>query len=194
MARLLCMDAYTGADSISIYLSMPKSEVMTRGIVKDALSKGKQVYVPYLENERCIRKNGREGGVSRRYMEMVSLHSREDYRRCELNKDKWGIPSVTPGSIGHRIKMLDWQNSLSDWENGEVSDRDADLFALLKSRKEKSPQQPWLDTIIMPGLAFDRNCGRLGHGKGFYDTFLERYHATKRVKSDGTTKMPSLGM
>ncbi|MDR2773911.1 MAG: 5-formyltetrahydrofolate cyclo-ligase [Tannerella sp.] len=29
-----------------------------------------------------------------------------------------------------------------------------------------------IDLFIVPGIAFDRECNRLGRGKGFYDTFL----------------------
>ena len=36
--------------------------------------------------------------------------------------------------------------------------------------------------IIVPGLAFDRNRGRVGHGKGFYDRFFERHNATICMK------------
>jgi len=31
-----------------------------------------------------------------------------------------------------------------------------------------------IDMVIVPALAFDRNCNRLGRGAGFYDRFLKR--------------------
>lgn len=33
---------------------------------------------------------------------------------------------------------------------------------------------PSMEVVIVPGCAFDAGCNRCGHGKGYYDTFLER--------------------
>jgi 5-formyltetrahydrofolate cyclo-ligase len=35
-----------------------------------------------------------------------------------------------------------------------------------------------LDLIIVPGVAFDENCNRLGYGKGFYDKLLKNFKKT----------------
>ena len=34
-----------------------------------------------------------------------------------------------------------------------------------------------LDAIIVPGLGFTKTCHRLGHGKGFYDTYIAKHIA-----------------
>lgn len=51
------------------------------------------------------------------------------------------------------------------YEDNEISLADSELFS---------------DTavVFVPVVAFDRNCNRLGYGKGFYDRFLERFAGT----------------
>ncbi|XP_053318488.1 5-formyltetrahydrofolate cyclo-ligase isoform X2 [Spea bombifrons] len=34
-----------------------------------------------------------------------------------------------------------------------------------------------LDLVLVPGLGFDKEGNRLGRGKGYYDTFFERYRS-----------------
>ncbi|KAG7468111.1 hypothetical protein MATL_G00139390 [Megalops atlanticus] len=43
-----------------------------------------------------------------------------------------------------------------------------------KEEREEALTTGGLDLILMPGLGFDKGGNRLGRGKGFYDTYLER--------------------
>ena len=147
---------------------MPNGEVLTKTIVYDALRQGKQIYVPYIYENKV-----QSNRSTRSAMNMVSLHSQTDYEALE--PDTWGIPSVGEDSITKRVPILE-----------EVTNSERDS-------KNKSTECRRLDLIVMPGLAFDRDLGRLGHGKGFYDYFLKCYHDSKIRRLGEEIKMPFLG-
>lgn len=93
-----------------------------------------------------------------RVMDMVDLRKLEDYE--SLSRDKWGIPSLKSEQIEGRERILG----------------------------DQATSHTALDLILMPGVAFgiDGETGRirrLGHGKGFYDFFLDRYHQSPQVQS-----------
>ena len=157
---------------------MPKSEVVTKDIVLDALRQGKQIFVPYINSNIHVRP------ISRSTMNMVSLRSKSDYEALE--HDAWGIPTVAENSITTRIQLLEDLEYSPDSVSQGVPDREG----ISKSRSRGSVK---LDLIVMPGVAFDRDLGRLGHGKGFYDKFLTSYHDSKLCLLEEEFKMPFLG-
>lgn len=153
---------------------MPKGELSTNDLVQDALREGKEVFVPYIQGM-----NARDSVKRRSTMEMVSLHSLSDYQ--SLQPDTWGIPSVSEDSVDDRRQILG-AHSASVSRVAEEIASDTLMNNRLASWKVED-----LDMIVMPGVAFDRGLSRLGHGKGFYDYFLELYHNSKAAP------MPFLG-
>ncbi|PSS02165.1 hypothetical protein BD289DRAFT_458238 [Coniella lustricola] len=149
--KLLEFKPYVDANRISVFLSMPSAEVQTDEIVRHALSSGKHVFVPYLHKSPLPA----NPDIPPRVMDMVRLRDVQDYE--SLKRDKWGIPSIDSATINQRQRIL----------GGGGSD-------------EHQSDKGTLDLILMPGVAFDvapesSEIRRLGHGRGFYDLFLERY-------------------
>ncbi|KAF4994146.1 hypothetical protein FDECE_13222 [Fusarium decemcellulare] len=140
---------YKDASRISIYLAMPTAEVQTDAIVRDALATGKQVFVPYLHKSPL-----QTPDTPARVMDMVHLENLQDYESLKL--DRWGIPSVDPATVHQRQRILGGPDA-------------------------HHSEQATLDFMVVPGVAFDfdeaGSIRRLGHGKGFYDFFINRYLA-----------------
>lgn len=163
---LLSLPEYQAASRISVYLSMPVGEISTAGIVHDALAKGKKVFVPYTY-QRSVQPELKPKSI----MDMVELHSIKDFE--SMQPDKWGIPTPSADSIIGRKNSFGGQG---------LSEGDTD---------PTSGAESGLDLIVVPGMAFDADFGRLGHGKGFYDFFLDkcRQHSEKA----SGVRMPLLG-
>lgn len=131
---------------------MPSAEVQTDDIVRHALASGKRVFVPYLHKSPFPS----DPDIPTRVMDMVRLENVQDYE--SLRRDKWGIPSIDPATLHQRQRILGGAPATNN----------------------QQPEQATLDLMLMPGVAFDlapdsKDVRRLGHGRGFYDLFLERY-------------------
>lgn len=149
-----------------MYLSMCDGEISTAEVVKQALGQGKKVFVPHILKPTQLTN-------SPKHMEMFALCSQDDLD--SMQRDSWGIPKLDEASLQTR------NNALGGFgpSKGE-SLESGDVFE-------------FLDLILVPGMAFDLSNGRLGHGKGYYDRFLQRYWEMASQKS-ASAKMPHLGI
>ncbi|KEF54003.1 uncharacterized protein A1O9_09798 [Exophiala aquamarina CBS 119918] len=146
--RVLQSSVYQNAQSLAIFLSMPGREVSTRDIVLQALKDGKEVFVPYLHPGDTPKS---------RVMDMLQLQDEADF--SSLTPDAWGIPSIPSDSVDRRRNALGGLGILNKATDGQTG-------------------YPKLHLIFMPAVAFDQSGQRLGHGKGFYDRYLETYKMT----------------
>lgn len=163
---ILSLPQYKQASGVGIYLSMPKAEAQTDILVRDALEGGKAVFVPHIYAVGAEK-------PKRKVMDMLRLSSLGEYEGLE--KDSWGIPKLSKegreGRDGRANGMGGFGLSLNT-EDGSV--------------KEMS-EVSGLDLIVVPGVAFDPEMNRMGHGAAFYDTFLAR------LCEGGKRKKPFLG-
>ncbi|KAL9051096.1 MAG: hypothetical protein Q9162_006220 [Coniocarpon cinnabarinum] len=81
------MERYQKAKRISIYLSMPNTEIQTQDLVMNAFAADKKVFVPYIE----------KGNPD---MRMFGLWHSRDFE--SLQRDRWGIPSLNKDSLSER--------------------------------------------------------------------------------------------
>ncbi|KTW29982.1 5-formyltetrahydrofolate cyclo-ligase [Pneumocystis jirovecii RU7] len=77
------------------------------------------------------------------------------------------------GSNMHMLQLLDSEDPFmfarNKWGIPEPDRYDANGIM-----REEAMKNQGLDLILVPGVAFDRNLNRLGHGKGYYDTYFAR--------------------
>ena len=66
---------------------------------------------------------------------------------------------------------LSYINSMDDMKKG--------AYGILEPKTVRKADENNIDVILVPGLAFDRNGGRMGFGKGYYDRLLESSKAVK---------------
>jgi len=149
---------------------MPSREVSTYEIVLHAIDNGKIVFVPYIHQNRT---DTSHKPIS--MMDMLALHSKEDLE--SLKPDAWGIPTLDESSVASR------ENALSG--------HGIDNVVTGVNRAPATSHGLGLDMMLVPGVAFDMENRRLGHGKGFYDRYLQRYKDT--VASRSEARMPRLG-
>lgn len=90
------------------------------------------------------------------------------------------VPKLdTSGSSPPRMDMLRVydQSDLDSFPSGLWGIREPSHERGGRPRSNALDADQQLDLILVPGVAFDTSMGRLGHGKGYYDSFITEYIA-----------------
>lgn len=85
------------------------------------------------------------------------------------------IPYCTKDEQGHNKLGLWWLEDFAELVPGMWGILEPPQQRWGELGKEVAPEQ--LDCIMVPGVAFDRNGGRLGNGAGYYDRLLKSVRA-----------------
>jgi 5-formyltetrahydrofolate cyclo-ligase len=77
---------------------------------------------------------------------------------------------VVPYCVDGELELF-WLENMDELELGMY--RILEPTAEMRTVERKKLQPTDLDLVMVPGVAFDRNGGRTGHGKGYYDKLLQ---------------------
>ncbi|MCL2717510.1 MAG: 5-formyltetrahydrofolate cyclo-ligase [Lachnospiraceae bacterium] len=161
--KLTALDIYQKADIILTYIDF-RNEVLTTGLVAEILKqKEKRVFCP----------------------KVVTKMKDKSFIHLELNAAQRRLMGVGREIAFYEIKALtelaagyqgirepvvkDGPAAIHPGDNSAVSIND-----FLDSESDNC-------LMIMPGVVFDGQRGRIGYGKGFYDRFLASYPKLKTV-------------
>lgn len=118
-----------------------------------------------------------------RFMNLPEYHSAQTVMFYVDVRDEVRTRQALPAAIasGKRIVIpycVDGELELFHLESME--ELEVGMYKILEPSEElrqvasKRLQPADLDLVMVPGVAFDRQGGRTGHGKGYYDKLLER--------------------
>ncbi|PWN20232.1 5-formyltetrahydrofolate cyclo-ligase [Microstroma glucosiphilum] len=173
--RILASPTYQRAEAISVYVSMASGEVDTDHLCRHTLLAGKRLYVPLFAAPASSAASSATSSSTSSLkspastfssdMRMLRLRTLAEYEGMKMNR--WGIrePEEEYAAGVEEISQGSPSPDQSQSQNERVRRENA---------LDPSTGGSGLDLILSPGVAFDEQAGRLGHGKGYYDRYLAR--------------------
>ena len=157
MSEKICMkvtaiEEYKNADLILAYIP-DRLEADCRPLILDALKEGKKVAIPKVDFAAL--KEGRSR------MDFYFLDGRKSLEE-QLESGAYGILEPKGG-----LEKLIWGVA-----GRERPVRGKNCETVFERVSVKDVPEP-LPFVIVPGVAFTKDGKRLGHGKGFYDIYIE---------------------
>ena len=106
----------------------------------------------------------------------IEMETREVIKKALADGKRVAVPRTIPKTCGMDFYFLSPKTSLeSQLEKSEygILEPKTDLEKLEPERL------PIHTVLLVPGLAYGKDGARLGHGKGFYDRYIEKLYAQK---------------
>ncbi len=103
---------------------------------------------------------------------MLYVHMRDEVRTQEFLPEAIasGKRVIVPYCVENELELFRLE-SMDELEIGTWGILEPRI--LLRGMPTKRAEPREIDVIIVPGVAFDRRGGRLGHGRGYYDRLLQ---------------------
>lgn len=127
-----------------------------------------------LSNQRRLEANSKIYELLREmsagYQNILSYSSLEDevcltsFNKILAEEKRLSLPRIEQGTLVP-YRVADMEKELKTFSHRFLEPD----FSCIKNEM--------IDLVIVPGVVFDKNGGRLGLGKGFYDKFLEKHPA-----------------
>jgi 5-formyltetrahydrofolate cyclo-ligase len=111
-----------------------------------------------------------EYAAAKTVMFYIDVRSEVRTRHNLIDALATGKKIVVPYCVDGELELFHLE-SMDELETGMY--RILEPKAELRTIAAKKVQPEDLDLIMVPGVAFDKNGGRTGHGKGYYDKLLE---------------------